>query len=119
MSSMTSSKVDIQTSPESVPSTPSWLGEVAVIAHYLLRLGLLEEMAEKVRFARRRFDIYDTIDFVVVLIGYAISGEPTLEAFYDRLHPFATPFMALFGREQLPSRSALSRYLGAAFAAHG
>jgi hypothetical protein len=74
---------------------------------------LLEKIAERVRFARARFGIYDTIDFVVVLIGYSLSGEPTLKAFYERLHPFATPFMALFGRDQLPDRSTLSRFLKA------
>jgi len=71
MSSIAPSVVSIQTSPQSVPSTPQWLGEVAIMAHYLARLGLLEKMAENVRFARRRFGIYDVIDFVVVLIGYA------------------------------------------------
>jgi hypothetical protein len=113
MTSMASSAVSIQTSPQSVPSTPSWLGEAAIMAHYLTRLGLLEKIAEHVRFARRRFGIYDVIDFVVVLIGYALSGEPTLERFYERLLPFATPFMALFGRSQLPHRSVLSRFLSA------
>ena len=113
MSSMASSAVSIQTSPESFPSTPSWLGEVAIMAHYLEHLGLLEKIVEGVRFARARFEIYDTIDFVVVLMGYALSGEATLKSFYERLHPFAVPFMALFGREQLPSRSALSRFLAA------
>jgi hypothetical protein len=44
---------------------------------------------------------------------YAISGERTLEEFYERLQPFAVPFMALFEREQLPCRSALSRFLAA------
>ncbi|MFL5666535.1 MAG: hypothetical protein ACJ8BW_35080, partial [Ktedonobacteraceae bacterium] len=44
---------------------------------------------------------------------YAISGERTLEAFYERLQPFAVPFMALFERDQFPSRSALSRFLAA------
>ena len=34
------------------------------------------------------------IDFLAVLFGYAISGERTLEAFYERLQPFAVPFMA-------------------------
>ena len=53
------------------------------------------------------------IDFVVVLMGYAISGEPTLAAYYERLQPFATAFMALFGRTQLPHRSTLSRFLAA------
>jgi len=48
-----------------------------------------------------------------VLFGYAISGERTLEEFYARLQPFAAPFMALFDRDRLPSRSALSRFLAA------
>jgi hypothetical protein len=113
MSSIASSVVSIQTSPESVPSTPSWLGEVAIMAHYLTHRGLLEKIAERVRFVRARFGLYDVIDFVGVLIGYALSGEPTLKSFYERLLPFATPFMALFGREQLPSRSALSCFLAA------
>ena len=51
---------------------------------------------------------YDLIDFVVVLIGYVVSGEPTLLAFYERLTPFAEPFMALFGRASAsPSLDAL------------
>src|SRR5438132_1231408 len=53
------------------------------------------------------------IDFLAVLFGYAISGERTLEAFYERLQPFATPFMALFERDRLPHRSTLSRFLAA------
>lgn len=48
-----------------------------------------------------------------MLIGYGLSGEATLKAFYERLLPFATPFMALFGRNHLPHRSALSRFLSA------
>jgi len=51
------------------------------------------------------------IDFVAV--GYAISGERTLETFYERLQPFANAFMALFGRDRLPARSTLSRFLAA------
>jgi hypothetical protein len=113
MSSMASSAVNIQTSPQLVPSPPSWLGEVAIMAHHLRRQGLLDAIGERVRFARRRFGHYDLIDFVAVLIGYALSGEATLEAFYDRLLPFAIPFMALFGRKRLPHRSTLSRFLAA------
>ena len=36
--------------------------------------------------------------------------ERTLEEFYQRLQPFAIPFMALFDRDQLPARSTLSRF---------
>jgi hypothetical protein len=50
---------------------------------------------------------------VVVLIGYALSGEPTLKAYDERLVPFADTFMACFGRFHLPDRSTLSRFLAA------
>src|SRR6266571_4522153 len=76
--------------------------EVALLAHTLTRLGLLAEISERVRFVRKRFGTYEVIDFLIVLMGYALSGEPTLAAYYERLQPFATPFMALFGRTQLP-----------------
>jgi hypothetical protein len=113
MSSIADSAVHIQTSSRSVPSTPCWLGEVTLISHHLKRQGVLAALAEQVRFARRRFGRYEVIDFLAVLIGYAISGERTLEAFYERLHPFASVFMALFGRDRLPARSTLSRFLAA------
>lgn len=107
------STVTVQTTPESQPSVPSWMGEVAAFAQILKQTGMLTAITQRVRFARARMGTYDLIDFVVVLIGYALSGEPTLRAFYDRLFPFADPFMALFERNLLPSRSALSRFLAA------
>jgi hypothetical protein len=113
MTSIADGTVIIQTSAESVPSTPSWFGEVALIAGYLRKHGVLTQISERVRFARRRFGYYEVIDFLAVLFGYAISGELTLEAFYERLQPFAVPFMALFDRDQLPTRSTLSRFLAA------
>jgi hypothetical protein len=113
MSSNVQPSLVIQTSPEPVAAVPSWLGEVALVAHYLTRLGILTTLSEQVRFARKRFGVFEVIDFVVVLMGYALSGEPTLTAYYERLQPFATAFMALFGRSQLPHRSTLSRFLAA------
>ena len=113
MLSMIDSPVTIQTSSQSVPSVPSWFGEVTLVAQYCKHLGLLSALTEQVRFARSRFGQYDTIDFIAVLLGYAISGERTLEAFYERVKPFATEFMALFGRSRLPHRSTLSRFLEA------
>jgi hypothetical protein len=110
---MTHSSVTIQITPESVPSPPSWLAEVAAFAQVLTHEGILKAIQEQVRFARARFGLYDLVDFVVVLIGYALSGEPTLQAFYERLDPWASPFMALFGRNLLPHRSTLSRFLAA------
>src|SRR2546429_2478427 len=111
MTSIADSSVIIQTSSESVPATPSWFGEVALIIPYLRKQGVLSAISAQVRLARRRFGHYEVIDFLAVLFGYAISGERPLEKFYEQLVPFAQPFMALFDRERLPSRSALSRFL--------
>jgi len=87
--------------------------EVTLMAAHLRKHGALSKISERVRFARRRFGHYEVIDFLAVLFGYAISGERTLEAFYERLQPFAGPFMALFERDRLPARSTLSRFLAA------
>ena len=111
--SMTQSSVTIQITPASSPSTPSWLAEVAVFAQVLNHLGLLKAIEQQVRFARARFGHYDLIDFVVVLLGYALSSEETLKAYYERLEPWASTFMACFGRNRLPDRSTLSRFLSA------
>jgi hypothetical protein len=113
MTSIADGSVKIQTTSESNPSTPCWFGEVVVISSYLRQHGVLSKLNEQVRFARKRFGRYEVIDFLAVLFGYAISGERTLEEFYERLQPFSVPFMALFERDRLPSRSAFSRFLAA------
>ena len=113
MTSIAHSSVTIQASPQSAPSLPCWFGEATLIARHLQRQGVLAAIEEQVRFARRRFGQYEVIDFVAVLLGYAISGERTLEAFYECLQPWADTFMALFGRDRLPARSTLSRFLAA------
>ncbi|MGH2482593.1 MAG: hypothetical protein ACRDHW_23345, partial [Ktedonobacteraceae bacterium] len=113
MSSIADESVHIQTSSELQFATPSWLGEVALVAAHLRKQGLLNKISKRVRFARRRFGRYEVLDFMAVLFGYAMSGERTLEAFYEAVHPFASAFMALFGRANLPAASTLSRFLAA------
>jgi len=113
MTNIADGSVIIQTSAEFVASTPTWFGEVVLLATHLRKHGVLSKISEEVRFARRRFGRYDVIDFLAILFGYAISGEHTLEAFYEGLQPFAVPFMALFERDHLPARSTLSRFLAA------
>jgi hypothetical protein len=113
MTSIANGSVKIQTTSESNLATPGWFGEAVLISRDLRKHGVLDKVNEQVRFARKRFGHYEVIDFLAVLFGYAISGERTLEEFYERLQPFAVPFMALFERDRLPSRSALSRFLAA------
>jgi len=90
---------------------PAWFAEVVIIARHLATNGLLEAFAHQVRLVRGRFGIYEPIDFLALLIGYAISGERTLSDFFERVAPFEAAFMALFGRRCLPHRSSLSRFL--------
>src|SRR5258708_14926022 len=111
MTTIAYAPVNIQTSAESAPAIPAWFGEITLLAHYLTRQKILERISEQVRFARRRFGRYEVIDFLAVLFGYTISGERPLAAFYPTVLPWSEPFMALFNREKLPSRSALSRFL--------
>src|SRR5713226_4915307 len=111
MTSIAYSPVNIQASVHSILSPPSWVGEMTLKAQPLPRQGVLTAIEEQVRLARRRFGHYEVIDFLAVLFGYAISGERTLEDFYQRLLPWANTFMALFGRDRLPARSTLSRFL--------
>jgi hypothetical protein len=69
MISIADGSVHIQTSSEAQFATPSWLGEVALVASHLRNQGLLNKINERVRVARRRFGRYDAIDFLAVLAG--------------------------------------------------
>src|SRR5216683_4554490 len=91
MNSIADSAVTLQTSSQFMPSTPHWLGEVALLVHHLRKQGVLSAICERVHFARRRFGHYEVIDFVAVLFAYAISAERTLEAFYETLLPLRSP----------------------------
>jgi hypothetical protein len=59
MTSIAYSSVNIQTSSQSIPSTPSWFGEVTLLASHLQHQGVLAALQEQVRFARRRFGRYE------------------------------------------------------------
>ena len=100
MKSFSCSSITIQSSAEVAPALLPWFGEVVLIVTYLRKLGLLGKISEQVRFARRRFGQYEVLDFVAVLIGYAISGEGSC----DFLKHGAPPAHHV-------SKSRMSRYL--------
>lgn len=52
MSSIADGAVSIQTSSESVPAPPSWLGEVTLIVGYLRKHDVLTKISEGVRGCR-------------------------------------------------------------------
>ncbi|HKV01707.1 MAG TPA: hypothetical protein VJQ26_06260 [Ktedonobacteraceae bacterium] len=103
--------IEVQTSLVDRFSVPPWFAEVVILTQHLATKKLLEALAQQVRLVRGRFGNYESIDFLALLIGYAVSGERTLADFFERLAPFGPAFMALFGRKSLPHRSSLSRFL--------
>ena len=114
MNSIADGSVMIQTSSQSVPSTPGWMGEVVLLTRYLRQQGVLEAISEQVRFARRRFGRVRGDR----LCGGALRLRHQRRADVGSL--LRTPAslrhsgsLALFGRERLPARSTLSRFLAA------
>jgi hypothetical protein len=105
--------VDIHTTPAPHLSLPPWFAEIVLITGHLRSHGLLDALNTQVHLVRGRFGRYEVLDFLALLFGYAISGERTLQTFFDRLQPFAEPFMALCERGEMPHRSTLSRFLTA------
>ncbi len=103
--------IEVQTSSEARLSVPEWFAEVVIMVHHLTKEGVLDAFAHQVRLKRGRFGSYEPIDFLALLLGYALSGERTLTDFFERVTPFEAAFMALFGRRCLPHRSSLSRFL--------
>jgi hypothetical protein len=97
--------IEVQTSPHERPWVPAWFAEVVIVAQHLATTGLLDALAHQVRLVRARFGRYEPIDFLALLFGYAISGERTFSAFFERVTPFGPAFMALFGRADLPHRA--------------
>ena len=55
MTTIAYSPVNIQTSTQFVPSIPDWFGEVTLLVSLLHHQGVLADISEQVRFARRRF----------------------------------------------------------------
>ncbi len=69
MTSIADGSVKIQTTSESNLATPGWFGEVVLLTAHLRKQGVLSKISERVRFARRRFGRYESIDFFAVQIA--------------------------------------------------
>ncbi len=75
MTTIAYSSVKIQTSAQSVPSIPTWFGEITLLVHYLQNQGVLAAIEERVRFARRRFGRYEVLDFLAGLCDQRRTDE--------------------------------------------
>jgi hypothetical protein len=67
--------IEVHTSPLDRPSVPAWFAEVVIMARHLAKKEILDAFAHRVRLIRGHFGSYEPLDFLALLIGYAISGE--------------------------------------------
>jgi len=107
------SGVEIEGVEAERPRVPEWLGEAILLGQYWLESGLVGYLEEEVRVVRGRMGRYEVVDFVLLLLSYAVSGEQTLREFYKGLAPVKEVLMGVWGRLQCPSASNLSRFLAA------
>jgi hypothetical protein len=114
MSTISQPGLEVQTCEAAQPAVPPWCAETILIAAYLRLHGLLDLLTTQVRLVRGRFGRDECVDVLALLFGDAISGERTLHTYFERLAPFAAPFMAWCARGALPHRATLSRFLAAA-----
>ena len=70
------------------------------------------------RVPRGRAGLYEPLDFALVLIAFAASEAVHLNDFYQQIPQVASALAALWDRQQLPSRAALSRFLAVLTDAH-
>jgi hypothetical protein len=89
--------IEVQTSAVDRPSVPPWFAEVVIIVQHLATKGLLDAFAQQVRLVRGHFSSYEPIDFLALLLGYAISGERTLA---DVLCHSSCPPRTVYGSEE-------------------
>lgn len=78
---MTHASVTIQITPTSLPSIPTFLGEVTAFAQVLTHTGVLKTIQEQVRFARARFDTYESFRFCRGADRLCSVGRTNLEGF--------------------------------------
>lgn len=107
-----SASFDLHTSSRSEQTAPTWLTQVLVLLRALWARWLPLPLVERLRVERGRAGQFEPIDFVLVLFVYAMSGATTLKDLYKQAKPVTAVLTGAWLRHALPSRSALSRFLG-------
>jgi hypothetical protein len=106
-----SAALHLSTTSASEPTAPPWLTQALVLAQTWWSQWLPMPLVEGVRVVRGRAGTFDVVDFVLVLLAYASSGGRDLKTFFEQARPVAQVLMGAWGRNKMPSRSALSRFL--------
>jgi hypothetical protein len=110
-SSMRCGGIEASTQPQQ--TGPPWLAEAVVLVRMIWSTLALLPLCSTVHVARGRAGRYEVCDFVLILLAYAVSQADILAAFFAQAKPVRTLLMAIWQRDRMPCRSALSRFLSA------
>ncbi|MBK6531202.1 MAG: hypothetical protein IPF99_16795 [Deltaproteobacteria bacterium] len=108
------STTEIETTPERAPTPPPWFADALVVLRAVRVRALWSALVERMRVERGRAGVYVALDYLLVLLTFAVSDAPHLKALFAQLPPIASALAAVWDRATLPSRAALSRFLEAA-----
>lgn len=112
--SQDTSTTEIETTPERAPTPPPWFADALVVLRAVRVRALWPTLVERMRVERGRAGVYVAVDYLLVLLTFAVSDAPHLKALFAQLPPIASTLAAVWDRATLPSRAALSRFLEAA-----
>ena len=105
--------IELTTTAQPNPVIPTWLPEALLLGEWWRTTGLLEQLQQLLHVSRGRMGQYEVCDFVLLLLAYAVSGEPSLANFFRALAPVKELLMSVWGRARCPVASTLSRFLNA------
>lgn len=108
---LTVAGLEVSTNAEPNLVTPAWFAEALLVGQYWQDSGLLSCLQQQVRVHRGRMGKYEVCDFVLLLLAYAVSGLDSLQLFFEQLARISSVLMAVWGRQQCPVASTLSRFL--------
>lgn len=100
--------VSASASSDRVP--PPWWAKVATLLRYAWASWWPMALGFALR-SPRKAGTYEACDFVLLLLARIESRARFFTRFYEEATPIAQPLMALWARDKMPSRAALSRWL--------
>lgn len=105
------SRVCVQTSPNSRKDPPPWMAQAVMILTAWQSWGLAGSLRE-LRWARQS-KAFEAVDLVLVLLLFSLSNERSVRAFFKHLGPHGNELAALWGRGRMPTRSGFMAMLKA------
>jgi len=74
--SQDTSTTEIETTPERAPTPPPWFADALVVLRAVRVRALWTALVERMRVERGRAGVYVAVDYLLVLLTFAVSDAP-------------------------------------------